>query len=260
MVDNPFLDVNVRMAMCKAIDKDNLVGQIFNGLAFPAYGLIPHGFPNFNPALQNDDINKFDVTAAQALLAKTKYPGGKGFPVFDWYLRQPTASWTNMATAIQERWKTNLGINVNLKPADFQGFTQAAFTDKTAPLYYVSYSMDYYDPATFMNVFRASSVGGRHPYDNVDWTTAYNKANSTLDLTKRLQLMQASEKDLVDSAAWYFLSGVFAITLAPCNLVGPTTEPNKNGYRFYGGGGVGCIHAYEGMYWSNSTCRTAING
>jgi oligopeptide transport system substrate-binding protein len=258
-VDNPFLNQDVRMALCKAIDKDALVGQIYSGLAYPAYGLIPKGFPNFNAALQNEDVNKFDVAAAKALLAKAGFPDGKNFPKFDLYIRQPTIAQSSMAQAIQARWSANLGIEVGLKPSDFQGFTKAAFTDKTAPMYYVGYSMDYYDPATFMNVFRASSVGGRHPYDNKDWTDAYNKANGTLDLTKRLQLMQQSEKDMVDTAAWFFLCGPFSISLAPCNLVGPTTEPNKDGYRFYGGGGPGCIHAYEGMYWSNSTCRASIN-
>jgi hypothetical protein len=119
--------------------------------------------------------------------------------------------------------------------------------------------MDYFDPATFMNVFRASSVGGRHPYDNIDWTNAYNKANGTLDLASRATAMQASEKDMVDSAAWFFLYGGFGISLVPCNLVGPTSEPNKNGYRFFGGGGPGVLHMMEGLYWSNSTCRAAIN-
>jgi oligopeptide transport system substrate-binding protein len=257
-VDNPFLDINVRMALIKAIDKETLVGQIFKGYAYPSYGLIPYGFPNYYAALKDEDVNKFDVDAAKALLAKTKFPDGKGFPVFDFYLRQPNPAMTNMAQAIQARWKENLGIDVNIKPADFQGFTAAAFTDKTAALYYVAYGMDYFDPATFMNVFKASSVGGRHPYDNVDWTTAYVKANATLDAAERFKLLQASEKDLVDSAAWCFMDGPFGISLAPCNLVGPSTEPSKLGYRFYGGGGPGCIHAFEGMYWSNSTCRAGL--
>ncbi len=257
-VDNPFLNKDVRLALCKAIDKDALVGEIFGGLAYPAYGILPNGFPNFNPELQNMDINKFDVQAAKDLLAKAGFPDGAGFPRFEFYLRQPSVFMSTFAQAIQARWKENLGIDVELKPADFQAFTAAAFTDKTAPLYYVAYSMDYYDPATFLNVFRASSVGGRHPYDNTEWTTAYNAANGTLDLAKRLELMKQSEIDLVDSAAWFFLYGPFRIWLYPCNLVGPATEPNKDGYRFFSGGGTGCIHCWEEMYWNNTDCRVGI--
>lgn len=258
-VDNPFLNKDVRLALSKAIDKDALVGQIFAGLAYPAYGILPNGFPNFNPALKDLDANKFDVAAAKALLEKAGFKDGKGFPKFEFYLRQPSVFQTNFAQAIQARWKDNLGIEVDLKPADFQAFTQAAFKDKTAALYYVSYSMDYYDPATFLNVFRASSVGGRHPVDNKEWTDAYNTGNGTLDLAKRLEMMKKSESDLVDSASWFFLYGPFNISLVPCNMDGPTTKANKNGYRFYGGGGPGCIHAWDGIYWTNSTCRASIN-
>lgn len=257
-VDNPFLNKDVRLALCKAIDKDALVGEIFNGLAYPAYGILPNGFPNFNPELQGMDVNIFDVEAAKTLLANAGFPDGAGFPKFEMWIRQPSVFMSTFSQAIQARWKENLGIDVELKPADFQAFTAAAFGDKTAPIYYVSYSMDYYDPATFLNVFRASSVGGRHPVDNVDWTTAYNTANGTLDLEKRLELMKQSEIDLVDSAAWFFLYGPFSIVLRPCNLVGPATEPNKDGYRFFSGGGTGCIHAYEEMYYNNSDCRASI--
>ncbi len=258
-VDNPFLNKDVRLALSKAIDKDTLVGQIFNGLAYPAYGILPNGFPNFNPELKDMDVNKFDVEAAKTLLANAGFADGASFPKFEMYIRQPSTFMSTFSQAIQANWKENLGIEVELKPADFQAFTAAAFTDKTAPIYYVSYSMDYYDPATFLNVFRASSVGGRHPYDNIEWTTAYNTANGTLDLEKRLELLKVSEKDLVDSAGWFFLYGPFSISLYPCNLAGPATEPNKDGYQFFGGGGPGCIHAYEEMYWNNSDCRESIS-
>jgi hypothetical protein len=36
---------------------------------------------------------------------------------------------------------------------------------------------------------------------------------------------------------------------------GEALKPNKTGYQFNLGGGVGSIHAYEEMYWSNSDCR-----
>jgi len=256
-VDNPFLNIDVRMAFCKAIDKDALVGQIYKGFAYPSYGVLPYGFPNYNTALKDLDVNKFDVAAAQALMTKAGFEGGKGFPKFEFWLRQFAAGGAGlaMAQAIQARWKENLGVDVDVKNADFQGFTQAAFTDKTAAIYYVNYGQDYYDPATFLNVFKASSLGGRHPYDNAEWTAAYNAANSVMDPPKRFEMLKKSEQELSESAAWFFMSGAFGIALWPCNLAGPSTTPNKYGYQFNGGGGPGCTHSWEGQYWSNSTCR-----
>ena len=80
-----------------------------------------------------------------------------------------------------------------------------------------------------------------------------------MDSTQRLQALQQEEKALVDSADWFFVDQTVTVDiLYPCNLVGPETEPNKDGYRFFLGGAPGVIHAYGGMYWSNSNCRQLI--
>jgi ABC-type oligopeptide transport system substrate-binding subunit len=251
-LDNP----DVRMALSKAIDKETLVKEIFRGFAEPAWGILPKGFPNNNDeALKKLDPNVYDPEAAKQLLSKAGYAGGAGFPTFELWLRQPNTAQQAMAQAIQARWKENLGITVELKPADFQSFTDTSFAQKNAPMYFVSYSLDYYDPATFLNVFRN---GGRHPHENPEWTEFYNKANATLQPEERLTLLKQAEQQLVESTAWYFLQSPFSIYLWPCNLAGETVQPNKDGYQFNTGGGVGSPHAYEGLYWSNSTCRADL--
>ena len=189
------------------------------------------------------------------MLANAGYPDGKGFPVFELYIRQPTDKQLALCEAIQARWKEVLGIQVELRPSDFQSFTSAAFQERTAPMYHVGYALDYYDPATFLNVFRN---GGRHPHENPEWTEFYNQANATLDPAKRFELMAEAEKQLVLSTAWFFLVSPFSIMLWPCNLKGETLQPNKDGFAFWGGGGVGCPHAYEGMYWAQSDCRKGL--
>ena len=252
-LDNP----DVRMALCKAIDKEALIKEIYRGLADPAWGILPKGFPNnIGDQLQGLDPNKYDVEAAKQLLSKAGYADGKDFPKFEMWIRQPTPVQSSLAQAIQARWKENLGIEVDLKPADFQSFTDTAFVKKDAPIYYVAYSLDYYDPATFLNVFRST---GRHPHEDKDWDEFYNKANANLNLEERMQQLQEAETRLVNGTAWYFLANPFSIALWPCNLAGEALQPNKAGYQFNLGGGVGSIHAYEGMYWSNSDCRKGIS-
>jgi ABC-type transport system substrate-binding protein len=252
-LDNP----DVRLALSKAIDKEALITDIYRGLASPAWGILPKGFPNYiGDQLAAMDPNKFDVQAAKQLLSKAGYPDGKGFPKFEMWIRQPTPVQTSLAQAIQARWKDNLGIEVDLKPADFQSFTDTAFVRKEAPIYYVAYSLDYYDPATFLNVFRST---GRHPHLDQSWDDFYNKANTNLNLEERLQQLQEAEKRLVNSTAWYFLANPFSIFLWPCNLAGEAIKPNNAGFQFNLGGGVGSIHAYEEMYWSNSDCRKGVS-
>lgn len=248
-------DKNVRIALCKAIDKSTLVSQIYQGFAHPAVGILPKGFPNYNEELGNLDPNVYDPEAAKKLLADAGFPDGVGFPKFEMYIRQPTQQQVAICEGIQAYWKENLGIEVELRPSDFQSFTSAAFTDKTAAMYYVGYSQDYVDPATFLNVFRST---GRHPHKDEAWDELYNTANASFDPELRFKGMAEAEKLLVESAAWYFVAQPFSIALWPCNAAGPTLVPNKDGYQMWAGGAVGCPHAYEGIYWTNSTCRKAL--
>jgi len=250
----PLDDANVRLALCKAIDKEVLVQEIFQGFSNPAWGILPKGFPNdIGDTLKALDPNVYDPAAAKQLLADAGFPDGKDFPVFELWVRQPTPKQQALAEAIQARWKENLGIQVEVRPADFQSFTGAL--KEEAPIYFVNYSLDYYDPATFLNVFRST---GRHPHLDPAWDEFYNAANATLDPAERFELMAQAETMLVENTAFYFLHSPFSIDLWPCNLKGEALEPNEDGFQFFGGGGPGCPHAYEGMYWSNSDCRVDV--
>ncbi|MGC9347180.1 MAG: ABC transporter substrate-binding protein [Anaerolineae bacterium] len=251
----PLADPNVRLAMCKAIDKSTIVSQIYQGFSHTAWGILPKGFPNYNPDLEQLDPNIYDPEAAAQLLADAGYPDGAGFPTYELYIRQPNAQQTAVCEAMQAQWRENLGINVELRPSDFQSFTSAAFSDRTAAMYYVGYAQDYADPATFLNVFRNT---GRHPHDNPEWTEFYNEVNSSFDPDERMAGLKEAEQMLVESAAWFFVAHPFSIDLWPCNAQGYNLEPNKDGYRMWGGGGIGCPHAFEGIYWADSDCREGL--
>lgn len=257
-VPNPFLDKNVRYAFCKAIDKDNLNATLMRGFSNAAAGILPAGFPNYNAANKDLDVNVYDPEAAKQLLADAGFPDGAGFPVFDMWIRQPSPDMTNWSQALQQRWQENLGVKVELHPGDFQSYTAAAHKDKIAAIYFVAYSMDYFDPATFLNVFVADSVGGREENDNVEWTDAYLAANGNLNLEERLEQMAESETALIEAANQFFLYVPFSFDMWNCNIDGWAQEPNKDGYKFHLGGAPGCFHAYQGLYWNNSNCREGL--
>jgi len=258
MVANPFLDQKVRYAFAKAIDKETLTAEVMRGFANVAWGILPNGFPNYNPELKNSDVNVYDPDAAKALLAEAGFPEGAGFPVFDMWVRAPSPDMTLWSQALQARWKEILNVQVEIRPGDFQSYTDAAHKSKTAAIYFVAYSMDYFDPATFLNVFVADSIGGREINDDVAWTEFYQAANGNLNLEERLVQLKEAEKMLVEAGNQYFLYVPFTFQMINCTISGFTTVPNKDGYRFFGGGAPGCIHAYEGMYWSNSDCRANL--
>jgi len=249
-LDNP----DVRLALCKAIDKDTLVQEIFQGFSYTGWGLIPTGFPNNqDETLKALDPNVYDPEAARALLAKAGYASGADFPVYEMWIRQPTDITLAFCEAIQARWMENLGIKVELRPSDFQSFTSNL--KENAPIYFVGYAMDYLDPATFMNVWRST---GRHPHSDPSWDEFYTAANSILDdPAKRFEQLREAEKRLVESTAWYFLQHPYSLSLAPCNLQGEWAVANKDGFVFKGGP-VGVPNAREGVYWADASCRADV--
>jgi len=249
-LDNP----DVRLALCKAIDKDTLVQEIFQGFSYTGWGLIPTGFPNNqDETLKALDPNVYDPEAARALLAKAGYASGADFPVYEMWIRQPTDITLAFCEAIQARWMENLGIKVELRPSDFQSFTSNL--KENAPIYFVGYAMDYLDPATFMNVWRST---GRHPHSDPSWDEFYTAANSILDdPDKRFEQLREAEKRLVESTAWYFLQHPYSLSLAPCNLQGEWAVANKDGFVFKGGP-VGVPNAREGVYWADASCRADV--
>lgn len=99
-LDNP----DVRLALCMALDKKQLVSEIFRGFADPAWGILPKGFPNYiGDQLKGLDPNKYDPEAARQLLSKAGYADGAGFPRFELWLRQPTPIQSALGQAIQAR-------------------------------------------------------------------------------------------------------------------------------------------------------------
>lgn len=252
----PLNNKDVRLALCKAIDKETLVAEIGRGFASPAWGILPQGFPGYaGDQLKALEPNIFDVEAAKALLANAGYSEGAGFPKFELWMRAPGPSGLALCQAIQAQWKDHLGIEVELRPADFDAFTEKAFGEKTAAMYFVGYELDYYDPSTFLGVFRTD--GGRHPHLDPEYDAFYLQAVSNLDPVVRAEGLVEAEKLLVDSAAYMFVWNPFGTTLWPCNLSGWMLEPNADGYVRVGPP-VATLWSHEGLYWSNSDCRAGL--
>lgn len=249
-------DPKVRLALSKAIDKSTIIGEIGHGFADPAWGILPKGFPgNTYEALKAEDPNVFDVEGAKKLLADAGFPEGKGFPEFELWIRSPKPFMTSLCEAVQASWKANLGINVKLVPADHPTFTQAVFKDRKVPIYFVGYSYDFWDAATFMAVFR---TGSRHPWGNTTFDDVYAKANAEIDQTKRLAGLAEAEKILVNDVGFIFLICPFGIKLFPCNLQGEFVSPNSLGYSNNTGSTYGNTSGMIGFYWSQSECRKSL--
>lgn len=72
-IKNPFMDLRVRKAISKAIDRNAIVEHVMEGQAIPAGQLLPPGFFGTSKKLKPE---KFDPAGAKKLLTQAGYPNG----------------------------------------------------------------------------------------------------------------------------------------------------------------------------------------
>ncbi|WP_425058958.1 Oligopeptide-binding protein OppA [Sporomusa carbonis] len=196
----PFDNVQLRKAFALAINREALVKNVIKGGKQPAYAWVAPGL--VNPATGKDfreeggNYVKEDVALAKKLLAEAGYPDGQGLPPVT-LLYNTSELHKSIAEAIQEMWKQNLGVSVNLTNQESKVFlesrSQGAFQIARA-----SWVGDYADPMTFMDVFK--DPGNDAKYSNPAYNRLVEQAQSTIDQKVRMQAMHDAEKILFDDA------------------------------------------------------------
>ena len=78
------------------------------GGQLPAYNFTPQGFPDYQPNVRLEG----DLEDARRLMAEAGFPGGEGMPTID-ILYNTSESHRTIAEALQQMWRTNLGVMSN---------------------------------------------------------------------------------------------------------------------------------------------------
>jgi peptide/nickel transport system substrate-binding protein len=114
----------VRLALAKAFDRDTFIERALFGRGRPGFGTInpAMGF-FFDTAINDTSEQRFDVEAAQALLAEAGFPGGEGFPTLK-LLTTPAGR--REGEVIVNMYQENLGITIELDLKDFTVLTEDA--------------------------------------------------------------------------------------------------------------------------------------
>jgi oligopeptide transport system substrate-binding protein len=205
----PFNDVRVRKALALAIDKKRIIEKITRGGEKPASHIVPDGTAHYDPA----EGLGYDPDEARKLLAQAGYPGGKGFPSFNYLLDSGGGAnqHAQIAVEIQNMWERELGIHVELRQMEKKIYVDAQ--DRLD--YNVSRSSwigDYNDPDTFLDLFRSFDGNNRTGWKNGRYDKMMEEADSEPDLKKRADLLKEAEtllvRDEVPIVPIYFYEGL----------------------------------------------------
>jgi oligopeptide transport system substrate-binding protein len=104
-----------------------------------------------------------------------------------------------MAEAIQEMWKKNLGVVVQLSNQEWKVFLDSLDRHEFQ-VARDSWVGDYADPMTFIELFATANGNNVPDYRNPDYDALVKQAKTTSDQQLRMQAMHAAEKLLIDDA------------------------------------------------------------
>jgi oligopeptide transport system substrate-binding protein len=191
----PFDDVRVRRAFGLALDRESLVRHVLKGGQIPAEAFTPPGTAGYTSTYKVT----FDAQRAAELLAQAGYPGGKGFPTVE-LLYDSGDNNRIYVEAVQQMWKTHLGVNVQLVNQDVKTWlaNMIGLNYTIARSYWIG---DYEDPGNFLEMFFTGSGNNRTGFSSPEYEALLREAAMTLDTTERYALYDKAERILLDSGA-----------------------------------------------------------
>lgn len=192
----PFTNPKVRKALAMAVDRQRITDQVSQGDEIPAYGIVPPGIPDEN----GDDFQVTqgpyfteDVEAAKALLAEGL--AEEGMTVADiqpTILYNTSESHKKIAQVVQDMWRNNLGIEVELENVEFQ----VKLDREKAGDYEVSragWISDYIDPMSFVDLFVSDGPYNDSNFSSEKYDELIKTAKSTSDQKVRFDAMREAE-------------------------------------------------------------------
>lgn len=188
----PLNDKRVRQALAMVINREAIVTDILKGGQLPAYNFTP---PNTAGYTCRTLLHE-DIPAAKRLLAEAGYPDGKGLPPIE-ILYNTSEAHRTIAEAIQQMWRTKLGVDARLVNEEWKVYLVAQQTLN----YQVSRSAwigDYVDPNSFLDMWLTDGGNNETGCSNPEYDRLIAQAAATINPQQRLEVFQKAEAILID--------------------------------------------------------------
>lgn len=189
-----FGDVRVRRALSLAIDRTAIVEKILRGGQRPAHALTPPDLAGYTPP----DAAMTDAVEARRLLAEAGYPEGRGFPAIE-FLYNSSENHRVIAEALQEMWRRELGIGVQLINQELK-VVQAERRAGRYQLLFSDWVGDYLDPLTFLEIMRSDSGNNYTGWANASYDSLLFAAARNADPAARAAQLREAESVMLAAA------------------------------------------------------------
>ena len=197
----PFDDVKFRQALNYAVNKKEIATTALSDLVVPAIGVIPPGFPSYNPDLRGYG---YDPEKAKRLLSESRYGADPAsIPRITLSIAGNFGASVGLDMEVMLRsWQETLGVEVEIQQTEWATFLQDVH-QRRFQMFALAWSADYPDPQNFLDImFHTDSANNWGNYNNREVDSLLEKARVEPDQTARFQQYNLIEQLIVDDAPW----------------------------------------------------------
>lgn len=187
----PFDNPRIRLAFSLAVDRE-AIGKLRNrGKGFEAFSLVPPGTMNYE---FERHLFKSDLSLAKKILEEEGYSEGRDFPRVT-LVYNSTAAWKTLSEAVQEMWRKNLGVSVELKSVEWGVFLDER-RNHNFDICRGGWIGDYNDATTFLDLLKSDNRNNHAQWSDLLYDKRLAQANE--DFEDRAILLFDAEKLIIE--------------------------------------------------------------
>ena len=192
-INKPPLDEKlVRDALSLGLDRKELVDKVAKGGQEPAFSFTPPDKNGYYPTTKLE----FNPTKAKQILSDLGYSEENPFPKIE-LLYNTSEGHQKIAQAIQQMWKTNLGVDIELTNTDWKVYlSRQQIGDYSISR--AGWIGDYPDPKTFLDMMVTGRGNNQTGWSNQEYDNLLKKAANATNQTERFNYFNEAEKILMD--------------------------------------------------------------
>lgn len=218
----PFNVKEVRQAFSYAMNREQYIAQVLNGVGIPAGTFLYEGIPGY----QDEVVQSYDPDKAAQLLEEAGFPGGEGFPQQKLYYNSESAIAQQQATYWAQGFQQNLGVVVEPTPIDSAQIQSMRTNRDPELIFYVgNWFEDYPHPQNWLSlVWGPGSTRAPLGWENQEFYDLVTEADK-LPIEEAIPLYQQADAILAEETPGaFFLHGEGLVLIKP-KIQGYVTYP-----------------------------------
>ncbi|MBP2071142.1 peptide ABC transporter substrate-binding protein [Thermoanaerobacterium butyriciformans] len=223
-----FKNADIRKAFTLAIDRKAFVEHVTKDGSIPAEAVVPPGIPGYNGDFRKEAGETYfkdnDVAQAKELLKKGMSELGISKLPTITLLGDDTDNAKKYDQALQQMWKQNLGVNVQIQNVAFK--VRIDMMNKgNYDMVFAGWGADYNDPLTFLDMWETNNGNNTAFYSNPEYDKLIDEAKVNGDLKARNEQLIQAEKILMNDmpiGPVYFQARAFVVKPYVKDLYFPT--------------------------------------